>query len=107
MGTILTPYGLNVMNENHPTRLQNQSRKLIDYINTVLLESETFETFVSDSVFRTSKNKSIDHRTTSVVGNLQIEKRFNVTIKDVLNKSNYNKDELCQKIQKNGINCLM
>ena len=53
--TILTLYGLNVMNKDHATRVQNQSRTLIDYIITDHLKSENFETFVSDSVFRTSK----------------------------------------------------
>ena len=71
--TILTPYGLNVMNKDHATRVQNQPRTLIDYIITDHLKSENFETRVSDSVFRTSKNKSIDHRATSVVSNLQIK----------------------------------
>ena len=68
--TILTPYGLNVMSKDHASRVQNQSKTRIDYIITDLLKSENFETFVSDSVFRTSKNKSIDHRATSVVSNL-------------------------------------
>ena len=98
--TILTLYGLNVMNKDHATRVQNQSRTLIDYIITDHLKSENFETFVSDSVFRTSKNKSIDHRATSVVSNLQIEKRCNVTIKEVFDKSNYKRDEFCQEIQR-------
>ena len=79
METILTPYGINVMNKDHPTRVQNQSRTLIDYIITNHLKTETFETYVSDSVFRTSKNKSIDHRATSIVSNLQIEKQCKVT----------------------------
>ena len=61
---------------------------------------KNFETFVSDSVFRTSKNKSIDRRATSVVSNLQIEKRCNVTIKEVFDKSNYKRDEFCQEIQR-------
>ena len=64
------------------------------------MNSETFETFLSDSVFRTSKHKSIDHRATSVGGNLQIKKRCNVTIEVVFDKSNYKKDEFCQKIQR-------
>ena len=97
---ILTPYGLDVMNKDPTTRVQNQSRTLIDYIITDHLKSETFETFVSDSVFRTSKNKSIDHRATSVVSNLQIEKRCNVTIKEVFDKSNYKRDEFCQETQR-------
>ena len=100
METILTPYGLNVMNKDHATRVQNQSKTLIDYIITDHLKSENFETFVSESVFRTSKNKSIDHRATSVVSNLQIEKRCNVTIKEVFDKSNYRRDEFCQEIQR-------
>ena len=98
--TILTPYGLNVMNKDHDTRVQNQSRTLIDYIITDHLKSENFETFVSDSVFRTSENKSIDYRATSVVSNLQIEKRCNVTTKEVFDKSNYKRDEFCQEIQR-------
>ena len=98
--TILTPYGLNVMNKDHATRVQNQSRTLIDFIITDHLKSEIFETFVSDSVFRTSKNKSIDHRATSVLGSLKIEKRCNVTIKEVFDKSNYKRDDFCQKIQR-------
>ena len=68
------------MNKSGPTRVINQSRTLIDYIITDHLTFETFETFVSDSAFRTSKNKSIDHRATSIVSNLQIEKRCIVTI---------------------------
>ena len=79
LGTIVTPYGLNVMNKDHPTKVQNQSRTLIDYIITDHVKSETFETFGSDSSFRTSKNESIDHRATYVVRNLQNGKRFNVT----------------------------
>ena len=98
--SILKPYGLNVMDKDHATRVQNQSRTLIDYIITDHLKSENFETFVSDSVFRTSKNKSIDHRATSAVSNLQIEKRCNVTIKEVFDKSIYKRDEFCQEIQR-------
>ena len=41
-----------------------------------------------------------DHRATSVASNLQIEKRCNVTIKEVSGKSNCERDELCQEIQK-------
>ena len=41
-----------------------------------------------------------DHRATSVVSNLQIEKRFNVAIKEVFDKSNYKRDEFCQEIQR-------
>ena len=38
--------------------------------------------------------------TTSVVSNLQIEKRCNVTVKEVFDNSNYKKDEFCQEIQR-------
>ena len=86
-GTILTPYGVNVVIKDNPTIIQNQSRALIDNIITNHLRSENDETFVSDDVFRTSKIKSISLCATFVVNNLEIGKRCNVTIKEVFNKS--------------------
>ena len=66
LDTVLIPYGLYVMNKELPTRVVGTSKSLIDYFITDLLKSETFETHVSDTPFRTSKNKPIDHRATIV-----------------------------------------
>ena len=80
--TILIPYGPYVMNKELPTRVVGTSKTLIDYIITDHLNAETFETHVSDTPFRTSKNKPIDHRATSIISDFQINTNKNVTVKN-------------------------
>ena len=70
--TFLIPYGLHVMNKELTTRVVGTSKTLIDYIITDHLKAETFETHLSDTPFRTSKNKPIDYRATSNISDFQI-----------------------------------
>ena len=76
--TIMIPYGLNVMNEELPTRVVGTSKTLNDYNFTDHLKAETFETHVSDTPFCTSKNKPIDHRATSIISDFQINTKKKV-----------------------------
>ena len=57
--TILVPYGLQVLNSKHPTRVQGTSKGLVDYILNDYLQANTFETYVSDNPYRTIKNKKM------------------------------------------------
>ena len=90
--TILIPYGLYVMNKELPIRVVGTSKTLIDYIITDHLKAETFETHVSDTPFRTSKNKPIDHRATSIINVFQINTNKKVIFREIFDKKNYRKD---------------
>ena len=97
--TILIPYGLYVMNKKFPTRVVGSSKTLIDYIITDHLKAETFETHVSDTPFRTSKNKPIDHRVTSIISDFQINTNKKVIVKEIFDKKNYRKDLFCRDLE--------
>ena len=90
--TILIPYGLYVMNKELRNRVVGTSKTLIDYIITDHLKAETFETHVSDTPFRTSKNKPIDHRATSIISDFQIDTNEKVIVKNIFDKKKYRKD---------------
>ena len=97
--TILIPYGLYAMNKELPTRVVGSSKTLIDYILTDHLKAETFETHVSDTPFRTSKNKPIDHRVTSIINDFQINTNKKVIVKEIFDKKNYRKDLFCRDLE--------
>ena len=100
LDTILTPYGLKILNITEPTRIRKKSRTLIDYIITDHSCTKSFETIVSDSPFRTIKNKPIDHLATSAVTNIKIKVPVKVFQKIIFDKSKYNKHQFCQIIRR-------
>ena len=65
-------YGFSVTNKEVPTRLVGTSKTLVDYIITDHLIAETFETHVSDSPYRTTKNKPIDNRAALIIRDFQL-----------------------------------
>ena len=63
----MVPYGFEILNTAIPTRIRGNSQSLIDYILTDHSKTENLVTFISDTPLRTTKNKEIDHRATSIV----------------------------------------
>ena len=96
--TILLPLGRQIMNTEQPTRVKGNSQSLIDFIITDLPKSKCFETIVSDTPLRTLKNAEIDHWATSTITSIQMKKKSKVTIKEVYNKTNYDKHSFCQLV---------
>ena len=95
----MIPYRLYVINKELPTRVVGTSKTLIDYFFTDHLDAEKFETHVSDTPFRTSKNKPIDHRATSINSDIQINTNEIVTVKEICDKKNYRKDLFCRYLE--------
>ena len=96
--TILLPYGLQIMNTDQPTRVKENSQSIIDFIITDLPNSKCFETIVSDAPLRTLQNAEIDHWATSTITSIQWKKKSKVTIKEIYDKTNYDKHRVCQII---------
>ena len=85
-------YGLTIVNTEIPTRVQGNSKTLIDYIITDLSHADTFEPIVSDTSLRTLKKAEIDHRATSVITEANMKTRSRVFIKEIFDISNYRKE---------------
>ena len=95
----MIPYGLYAKNKELPPRVVGTSKTLIDYIITDHLNAETFETHVLDTPFRTSKNKPIDHRATSIISDFQINTNKKDIVKEIFDKKNYRKDLFCRDME--------
>ena len=92
LDSITIPYGLNVVNNSHPTWVQGNANSLIDYIITDLPQAENYEPIVSDAPLRTVKKKDIDHLATSIITSIDMNTRSKVTTKEVFDKTNYSKE---------------
>ena len=102
LDTITVPYGFRILNTSSPTRIQNNSKSLIDYIITDLQSNENFETMVCDTPLRTRKNTDIDHLATVCITDIQMKSKSKAFIKEIFDKSNYNKDTLCDVISRSN-----
>ena len=89
-----------VMNKELSTRVVGTSNALIEYINTdPFPNAETLETQVSDSSFRTSKNKLNDNRATSMISYFQMNTEKIVNGKKIFDKKNYMKELSCRDLE--------
>ena len=84
LDSIMVPYGLEILNTAIPTRPRGNCQSLIDYIFTDHSKAEDFVTFISDTPFRTTKNKEIDHRATSIVAEIEVKEPPKVFLKEFL-----------------------
>ena len=92
LDSIIVPYGLNVINSQHATRIQGNSKSLIDYIISDLPNAKQFQPIVSDTPLRTSKNNDIDHQATSTITQIQMKTKSKVIKKEFFDKTKYSKD---------------
>ena len=84
LDSIMVPYGLEFLNTAVPTRIRGNSQSLTDYILTDHSKAKNFVTFISDTPFRTTKNKEIDHRATSIVTEIEVREPPMVSQKNFL-----------------------
>ena len=61
------------MNTAIPIRIRGNSQSLIDYTLTDHSKVKDSVILISDTTFRTTKNKEIDHRATSIVTEIEIK----------------------------------
>ena len=73
LDSVMIPYGFEILNTAIPTRLRGNSQSPIDYILTDHSKAEHFVPLISDNLFRTTKNKEIDHRATSIVTEIEVK----------------------------------
>ena len=92
LDTITVPYGSRRLNTSSPTS------PLIDYIITDLQSTENFETMVCETPLRTRKNTNIDHLATVCITDIRMKSKSKAFLKEIFDKSNYNKDTLCDVI---------
>ena len=71
---------------------------MIDYIITGLPHAENFESIVSDTTLRISKNTDIDHLANSIITTIEVKTKSKVISKEVIDKSNYSKEVFCSII---------
>ena len=81
MGKLLLPYGSDVLNTTIPTRIRRNSQSLIDFILTDHNEIRRCRTLISDTLFKNTKNKEIDHRETSIVAEIEVREPPKVSLK--------------------------
>ena len=102
LDTITVTYGFRILNTSSPTRIQNSSKSLIDYIIADLKSNENFETMVCDTPLRTRKNTDMDHLATVCVTDIRMKSKSTAFVKEIFDKSNYNKDTLCDVISRSN-----
>ena len=83
LDTITVLYGFRILNTSSPTRIQNNSKSLSDYIITDLQYMENFESMVCDTPLRTRKNTDIDHLATVCITDIQMKSKSKALIKDI------------------------
>ena len=79
-------YGMNITNNDTPTRLSGNCKHLLYYVITDLLKFK--RTYISYTPLRTTQGKMRDHFATSVITGIKMHKPPNVT-PNKIDKTNY------------------
>ena len=87
LDSIMVTCGLEKLNSAIPTRISGISQRLIDCISTDHSETDYFVTFISNSLFKATKNKELDRRATSIVTGIEVKEPPKVFLKQIIVKT--------------------